>query len=280
MRIRVFHSLRLLTLSTGLLCSIAVARGEERDTPASQPAADTPRTTLSQKQFAERVATTLQQAEFLSFEVKATAGQYNGQIQCEMAPQRLRTQMQLGDKLAAAFVLKNGVMQEFRPEWQYNERITIPRAKLEYPAITENGSDMALLSAPADCLVGSYIQSWLGQKSYFAVFFKRRLEEGQVRPDDKINGRTCRVVCYEQKAEDGYIRQDVFYFDEVTFLPAKWDTLEADKGGEPKITRARVFTNMALGRRPKEEHWSFEFPSQSKESPAAAVGEALPATKP
>lgn len=224
----------------------------EAYSPTSQPAGSR----WDQSAFAADVERTLREASSLTFEAELTAGKYRGRVNVEMGQGSLRSEAYIDRQLSASWTLKDGKVTEFRSSWSYQPDVTYRNATLTYDAPSPNGTDMALMSAPTDCLFGNYLQSWVGPESYFADFFRRRIEYGVQQPDADVDGHRCRVIAFEQQSGD-YSRKDVFYFDASTKLIRKWETFDRENVASAyALSRTREFHKMKLGEARSEKQAS------------------------
>ncbi|GMU33025.1 MAG: hypothetical protein HS101_08535 [Planctomycetia bacterium] len=219
------------------------------------------------RDLAERVAGTLKSARSLVMEVEIRAEPHRLRVLTEMAPALLRTRVyDLSntescdlDRPDTAFLFKNGVMSEYRAVWRPENGLPLKSVLLQYPAVfavqensgeswtpDPNGSQHAILGHPTDCLIGSYIQSWVGPFSEKAGYFAGVIGEGEISPiHERISDSDCIVVTKKQEMGN-YIRIDRYYFDKDKMLPRRWQTLEREGEGEPKVTRVRDFVKIHI----------------------------------
>ncbi len=255
---------------------------EETHAPTSRPPQSS-RGSMGEKQrqdFSKRVNLAYSRARFLVMEIDIRAEQYHLNVITEMAPAKLRTRVydlnqvkRSTDKPAAAFLLINNIMSEYRAVWKPEGNLPLKNVLLQYPTVSltkfdgqekwilnPNGSKSTFLKEHTDCLIGSYLQSWVGPFSEKMNYFQDVIDTGMISSlPDQIRGINCLLVTRVQNQGD-YHRTDRFWFDVDNSLLRRWQTLESDGDKEPKLTRSRDIVKLELSdKEPEADIWNLGF---------------------
>jgi hypothetical protein len=250
------------------------------DVPVSEPATSQPVASsemLTPDVLADRVFAAYAEAPGLSFVVRVTEGGRTAEVRCDMAPNRLCSQLYVEGKLETVVLVgpaddnpQQLLVEEHRlketdirsvsgaPDMARSLWVT---TTLVYEATRPTGTgDIWLVDGIEDygCLVGSYFQSWLGRHSHKADFFKRRITDGTLMPPVSLNERPCHVVNWWSNVE-GSLRLDTFYIDANDYMVRRWDSVVSYPQVAP-IVRSRVISDLRLGPI-ADTAWTFQYPA-------------------
>lgn len=235
--------------------------GQDQATPAQDPA-----DAEKKQQLLSLVEHALGEHKFLSFRAEVRDPPYKAVVQTEMAEGKLKTVVWFDGQWTATILARDGRVHEYRSEWlplSHDRDFRLHNVCLSYDAYVPGGTIWALgLDSKRGCIIGSYLQSWVGKKSRKHEFFRQRIEEGKLLPDARIGDQNCRVLLWEQR--EPFLRQDKFFFGAATGLLLRWETITEDDQHET-VTKVREYSQHKLGDIPRDQKWEFSFPTEQPE---------------
>jgi len=195
--------------------------------------------------LAERVTTAYEQSNSLSFtaDLIGKAPDIHATAEMKMAPEKLEAEIRLdtpgGDTLIV-LSLDEGRFQESR--WR-DDSGGLQIASYVTPS--PSGAESIRLRKGIEaycCLIGSCLQSWVGEKAILPRDFASKIREGKYLGTAIEDGRVCEIVMWEEKTSSStYVM--VFYIDNRGFVVRR----DHFRGGErqiPSLFRIQHYENI------------------------------------
>jgi hypothetical protein len=220
-------------------CFLAVLLGVRVDSSKGQlPPAMAER--IQRVGLAISVQKTYRESKCLTFQARVRMGETFVRADTAMTPQGFKTSVFTADGLAAVYSFCGGRVQEFRPEWRGQRDVLI-----EYPSSLPPGSRDLLLEEGTDafaCLIGSLLESWLGQSSMIVDFFTQVIAYGRWIGFETVDGYKCATV---RRIRDN-LHEDTLFVDTRQFVIRRSVTRQLTPAGGLPIVRDRHYRALRL----------------------------------
>lgn len=187
----------------------------------------------------------------------------------KMAPKKFKGVVHLGRNNFTTptftFTLNNGVFEEYR----HASRSTPARIK-QYTAPSPSGAEnIAFCDGVEDywCLLGGFIQTWVGEEGSTIPLFAERIAEGKYLGTVLEGGVKCDAVMWENvffvwpdwwktnARPEYYYSAHIYFITKEGFL-ARWDRFEGDNSSSITLLRRKLYRNIRVCELP-EETWNF-----------------------
>lgn len=215
-------TLRAVSAARGTIAGLLLAFAAVPGLLLPALAESAPSVTDSER-IGEQVETALANAAYISMKGMVTSGESRKiRFESHMTPTRLITRMYEGDTLSLVIEWHGTRAKEYRPLME-------KRPVFEYDAPTPSGPDDTIFKSKLDCLIGSYMQTWVGPESEKGSFFRGRIEHGERLADADVNDRMCYVfretrAYHDESGNETAKVEQVVYVDQENFLVRRWDT--------------------------------------------------------